>query len=72
MADIKSIEGGKKAKAEVLMCPHCNEVPADDHANWSCPRIAGVEVTEGIADGYAYVDPFTWEQYKKLSKANKE
>lgn len=60
MPKVTSIKGGKKSGEDDWMCPHCGLVPADEHANWTCPRIESVSVTEGLADGYSYRDPVQW------------
>ena len=65
MAEIKAFKGGKKADDAELMCPHCNLVPFEQHPNFSCPRLACVDVSDGCPDSYAYVDPVTWHHFKR-------
>lgn len=62
MPKVSSIEGGKK---DVLMCPHCNLVPADEHPNFTCPRIDAVSVSEGVADSFSYLPPVEWAMAAK-------
>lgn len=45
-------------------CCYCGLVPADDHPEYTCPRLAAMSITD---DGIAvdFVDPLEWQEVAK-------
>ncbi|MEM1146021.1 MAG: hypothetical protein AAGI88_25905 [Pseudomonadota bacterium] len=58
---VKSIHAGKKNEPK---CPYCGLVPASEHPDFTCPRLAGATFGDGETT-VDFVDPQLWELIKR-------
>ena len=65
MADIKQI--GECKKKEAPKCPYCGLVPASQHPDYTCPRVAGAS-WDGDSGGVEFISPERWEIFKDRVK----
>ena len=50
-------------KSKQPKCPYCALVPADQHPEFSCPRISSIELSDPIVVGF--VAPDEWAVFLK-------
>lgn len=58
-------------KSKQLMCPYCNLATFEAHPNYSCPRIAEIELDpDGNLIGVSFHEPPMWEGVKAMMAAD--
>jgi len=64
MSNLTPIKGSttQKKGSEGKKCPYCKEVPADEHPDFSCPKIAEIEMSD-YTTIVRLMEPQKWDEY---------